>query len=80
MDVIIGVLNKTVFLFIFHFFSFSYLKIIRMRGVKFFIILASNYFSIGPPLQYWQHSGVSPLSSGWIGVVSLRLGHQNILP
>ena len=50
-----------------------------MRGVKLFIILASSYFSAGPPLQYRHRSRVSP-PSGWIGVLPLRLGHQNIEP
>jgi hypothetical protein len=50
-----------------------------MRGVKLFIILASSYFSAGPPLQYRRRSRVSPPSSG-DGVVPLRLGHQNIEP
>lgn len=52
-----------------------------MRGVvKLFYILASSYFSAGPPLQYRHRSRVSPPSSGWIGVVPLRLGHQNFEP
>ena len=33
-------------------------KVIRMRGVKLFIILASSYFSAGPPLQYRHRSRV----------------------
>lgn len=52
-DVIIGVLNKTIFSFF-----FEYEKVIRMRGVKLFIILASSYFSAGPPLQYRHRSRV----------------------
>ena len=55
-DFIIGVLNKTTL----SFFSFSIWKrkVIRMRGVKLFIILASSYFSAGPPLQYRHRSRV----------------------
>jgi len=45
-DFIIGVLNKTNFSFYF----FHIEKVIRMRGVKLFIILASSYFSAGPSL------------------------------
>ena len=55
-DFIIGVLNKTTFSFFF--FLFFNLKKIRMRGVKLFIILASSYFSAGPPLQYRHRSRV----------------------
>ncbi len=51
----IGVLNKTTFSF---FFLFEFEKVIRMRGVKLFIILASSYFSAGPPLQYRHRSRV----------------------
>ena len=54
-DFIIGVLNKTTFSF---FFFFHIEKVIRMRGVKLFIILASSYFSAGPPLQYLHRSRV----------------------
>lgn len=52
----------------------------KMKGISslFFFILASSYFSAGPPLQYCYRSRVSPPSSRWIGVVPLRLGHQNI--
>ena len=53
-DVIIGVLNKTTFWFFILFVE----KVIRMRGVKLFIILASSYFSAGPPLQYRHRSRV----------------------
>ena len=53
-DVIIGVLNKTTFWF----FIFFVEKVIKMRGVKLFIILASSYFSAGPPLQYRHRSRV----------------------
>ena len=55
----------------------------RMKGILFlffFFILASSYFSAGPPLQYCYRGRVSPPSSRWIGVVPLRLGHQNINP
>ena len=52
--IIIGVLNKTTF----SFFFFHIEKVIRMRGVKLFIILASSYFSAGPPLQYRHRSRV----------------------
>lgn len=45
-----------------------------------FFILASSYFSIGLPLKYCHRNRVSPPSSGWIGVVPLRLRHQNINP
>ncbi len=48
--------------------------------LNFFFILASSYFSVGLPLQYCHRSRVSPPSSGWIGVVPLRLRHQNINP
>ena len=53
-DFIIGVLNKTTF----SFFFFHIEKVIRMRSVKLFIILASSYFSAGPPLQYLHRSRV----------------------
>lgn len=55
-DFIIGVLNKTTFSFFSFFFHIE--KVIRMRGVKLFIILASSYFSAGPPLQYRHRSRV----------------------
>ena len=51
----IGVLNKTTFSF---FIFFHIKKVIRMRGVKLFNILASSYFSAGPPLQYRHRSRV----------------------
>ena len=52
-----------------------------MKGIPFFFfILASSYFSAGPPLQYCYRGRVSPPSSRWIGVVPPRLGHQNINP
>ena len=54
-DVIIGFLNKTTFSFLL---LFQYEKVKRMRGVKLFIILASSYFSAGPPLQYRHRSRV----------------------
>ncbi|GER30100.1 phosphate transporter 1 [Striga asiatica] len=53
-DVIMGVLNKTTFWF----FIFFVEKVSRMRGVKLCIILASSYFSAGPPLQYRHRSRV----------------------
>ena len=52
----IGVLNKTTLLFFIFFFHIE--KVIRTRGVKLFIILASSYFSAGPPLQYRHRSRV----------------------
>ena len=46
-------------LYIFFFFFNIYEKVvIRMRGVKLFIVLASSYFSAGPPLQYLHRSRV----------------------
>ena len=47
-------------------------------GAKLLHILAPSYFPTGLPLQYRNRSRVSPPSSGWIGVVPLRLRHQNI--
>ena len=43
-------------------------------GAKLLHILAPSYFPAGLPLQYRHRSGVSPPSSGWIGVVPPRRG------
>ena len=42
------------------------------------VILASSYFPVELPLQYCHRGRVSPPSSGWIGVVPLRLRYQDI--